>query len=580
MDWTQLDHVTDAVATAAPQLDGIRDAAPNASFRVKGLKLAREPHRYSGRTSMRANLSVHEPRAPQDADTAFAFSMEGYAGSVEPRQQIPFAWSPGWNSPQAWNKFQDEVGGHLRAGDPGVRLIESQGDRLTWFAVPTAAVRSAESGFQAVPLYHLFGSEETSSRAEPVRERIPAAYVALAKADADRLGVNEGACCACRSLVRNCACRCRSSPSCRRVWSACPPASKGFRWTSPASAWKDCRRPRHDLAHPHPHRRGDRHPQGHVILLAVVICGGAAELRRTASAGTLAGPSRPQPGRSLRRLPAWRDMLKMFFKEDWTPPFADKMIFALAPVIAMGSLLVAFSVIPITPTWGVADLNVGLLFFFAMAGVNVYAVLFAGWASNNKFSLLGAMRASAQTLSYEVFMGLSVMGIVAVTGSFNMRDIVEAQHQGWWFIIPQFFGFCTFFIAGIAVTHRHPFDQPEAEQELADGYHIEYAGMKWGMFFVGEYIGIVLISALLVTLFFGGWHGPFLDTLPWLSFFWFALKTAFFIMIFILLRASIPRPRYDQVMAFSWKFCLPLTLINLLVTGAVVLYSASPAIGQ
>jgi len=241
---------------------------------------------------------------------------------------------------------------------------------------------------------------------------------------------------------------------------------------------------------------------------------------------------------------------------------------------------VAFSVIPITPTWGVADLNVGLLFFFAMAGVNVYAVLFAGWASNNKFSLLGAMRASAQTLSYEVFMGLSVMGIVAVTGSFNMRDIVEAQHQGWWFIIPQFFGFCTFFIAGIAVTHRHPFDQPEAEQELADGYHIEYAGMKWGMFFVGEYIGIVLISALLVTLFFGGWHGPFLDTLPWLSFFWFALKTAFFIMIFILLRASIPRPRYDQVMAFSWKFCLPLTLINLLVTGAVVLYSASPAIGQ
>lgn len=193
VDWTQLDHVTDAVATAAPQLDGIRDAAPNASFRVKGLKLAREPHRYSGRTSMRANLSVHEPRAPQDADTAFAFSMEGYAGSAEPRQQIPFAWSPGWNSPQAWNKFQDEVGGHLRAGDPGVRLIESQGDRLSWFAVPAAATRSAESGFQAVPLYHLFGSEETSSRAEPVRERIPAAYVALAKADADRLGVNEGA---------------------------------------------------------------------------------------------------------------------------------------------------------------------------------------------------------------------------------------------------------------------------------------------------------------------------------------------------------------------------------------------------
>ncbi|WCE09976.1 MULTISPECIES: NADH-quinone oxidoreductase subunit NuoH [Pseudomonas] len=317
-----------------------------------------------------------------------------------------------------------------------------------------------------------------------------------------------------------------------------------------------------------------------VILLAVVICGALLSFVERRLLGLWQdrhGPNRVGPFGAFQ---LGADMLKMFFKEDWTPPFADKMIFSLAPVIAMGSLLVAFSVIPITPTWGVADLNVGLLFFFAMAGVNVYAVLFAGWASNNKFSLLGAMRASAQTLSYEVFMGLSVMGIVAVTGSFNMRDIVEAQHQGWWFIIPQFFGFCTFFIAGIAVTHRHPFDQPEAEQELADGYHIEYAGMKWGMFFVGEYIGIVLISALLVTLFFGGWHGPFLDTLPWLSFVWFALKTAFFIMIFILLRASIPRPRYDQVMAFSWKFCLPLTLINLLVTGAVVLYTATPAIGQ
>lgn len=317
-----------------------------------------------------------------------------------------------------------------------------------------------------------------------------------------------------------------------------------------------------------------------VILLAVVICGALLSFVERRLLGLWQdrhGPNRVGPFGAFQ---LGADMLKMFFKEDWTPPFADKMIFALAPVIAMGSLLVAFSVIPITPTWGVADLNIGLLFFFAMAGVNVYAVLFAGWASNNKFSLLGAMRASAQTLSYEVFMGLSVMGIVAVTGSFNMRDIVEAQHQGWWFIVPQFFGFCTFFIAGIAVTHRHPFDQPEAEQELADGYHIEYAGMKWGMFFVGEYIGIVLISALLVTLFFGSWHGPFLDTLPWLSFVWFALKTAFFIMIFILLRASIPRPRYDQVMAFSWKFCLPLTLINLLVTGAVVLYSATPAIGQ
>lgn len=311
-----------------------------------------------------------------------------------------------------------------------------------------------------------------------------------------------------------------------------------------------------------------------VIMLAVVVCGALLSFVERRLLGWWQdryGPNRVGPF-GMFQLAA--DMLKMFFKEDWNPPFSDRLIFTLAPVVAMSSLLLAFVIVPITPTWGVADLNIGLLFFFAMAGLTVYAVLFAGWASNNKFALLGALRASAQTVSYEVFLGLSLMGIVAQVGSFNMRDIVEYQQQNLWFIIPQFLGFCTFFIAGVAVTHRHPFDQPEAEQELADGYHVEYAGMKWGMFFVGEYIGIVTISALLTTLFFGGWHGPFLDTLPWLSFFWFAIKTGFFIMLFVLLRASLPRPRYDQVMAFGWKFCLPLTLINLLVTGAFVLAAA------
>ncbi|MEX9249359.1 NADH-quinone oxidoreductase subunit NuoH, partial [Salmonella enterica] len=190
------------------------------------------------------------------------------------------------------------------------------------------------------------------------------------------------------------------------------------------------------------------------------------------------------------------------------------------------------------------------------------------WSSNNKYSLLGAMRASAQTVSYEVFLGLSLMGVVAQAGSFNMTDIVNNQAH-LWNVIPQFFGFVTFAFAGVAVCHRHPFDQPEAEQELADGYHIEYSGMKFGLFFVGEYIGIVTVSALMVTLFFGGWHGPFLP-----PFVWFALKTAFFMMMFILIRASLPRPRYDQVMSFGWKVCLPLTLINLLVTAAVILWQA------
>ncbi len=193
VDWTQLDQVTAATAASTPLLAGIVDAAPGASFRIKGLKMAREPLRYSGRTSMRANISVHEPRASQDKDTAFAFSMEGYSGSAEPRQQVPFAWSPGWNSPQAWNKFQDEVGGHLRAGDPGTRLIESQGDGLSWFATAPGAFNPAPGTWQVVPVHHLFGSEENSSRSAPVQQRIPEAYVAVAASEAARLGVNEGA---------------------------------------------------------------------------------------------------------------------------------------------------------------------------------------------------------------------------------------------------------------------------------------------------------------------------------------------------------------------------------------------------
>ena len=307
-----------------------------------------------------------------------------------------------------------------------------------------------------------------------------------------------------------------------------------------------------------------------VILVAVVLCGALlswVERRLLGLWQDRYGPNRVGPFGAFQ---LGADMIKMFFKEDWTPPFADRAIFTLAPVIALSALLIAFAVVPITPTWGIADLNIGLLFFFAMAGLAVYAVLFAGWASANKYALLGSLRATAQTVSYEVFMGLALMGVVAQAGSFNLREIVDYQAQHLWFIVPQFLGFCTFFIAGVAVTHRHPFDQPEAEQELADGYHIEYAGMKWGMFFVGEYIGIVLVSALLVTLFFGGWHGPLLP-----PFVWFALKTALFVMLFILLRASIPRPRYDQVMNFSWLVCLPLTLLNLLVTGALVLVAAA-----
>lgn len=314
-----------------------------------------------------------------------------------------------------------------------------------------------------------------------------------------------------------------------------------------------------------------------IILFGVVICAAFlsfVERRLLALWQDRYGPNRAGPF-GLLQLPA--DMIKMFFKEDWTPPFVDKLTFWLAPAIAMSGLLLAFIVIPIVPGWVAADLNIGLLFFFAMAGLAVYAVMFAGWSSNNKYALLGGIRSTAQTVSYEVFMGLSLMGIVTVTGSFNLTDIVNAQ-KDCWFVFPQFLGFFTFAIAGVAVAHRSPFDLPEAEQELAAGFHTEYSGLKWGMFFVGEYVGVVLISALATVLFFGGWLPPFqwsgFDWIP--PFFWFAAKTAFFIMLFILIRAALPRPRYDQIMDFGWRICLPITLVNLVGTAAVVLLLHNP----
>lgn len=212
-----------------------------------------------------------------------------------------------------------------------------------------------------------------------------------------------------------------------------------------------------------------------------------------------------------------------------------------------------------------SNLNIGLLFFLAMSSLGVYSVTLAGWASNNKYSLLGGLRAAAQMLSYEVFMGLSLMGTVLLAGSFGLRDIVEAQ-RGLWFVVPQFLGFLIFLIAGLAETRRLPFDLPEAESELVAGYHSEYSGMKFGMSFVSEYLGITLISAMITTLFFGGWLGPVLPPIVW-----FMVKTLLFVVVFILLRASLPRPRYDQLMALGWKVLLPLTLLNLLVTGGIAL---------
>jgi NADH-quinone oxidoreductase subunit H len=301
-----------------------------------------------------------------------------------------------------------------------------------------------------------------------------------------------------------------------------------------------------------------------ILIAALTIASGLIWLERRLLAlwQDRYGPNRVGPFGLLQVL---ADMIKIFFKEDWTPPFADKAVFVIAPAVIVITVLMSFAVLPIAPGIVVADLNIGLLFILAMSSLGVYSVVLAGWSSDNKYSLIGAFRAAAQMLSYEVFMGLSLMGVVLLAGSFDLVQIVEAQRHIW-FIIPQFLGFVLFLIAGIAETRRLPFDLPEAESEIVAGFHSEYSGMKFGMFFVGEYLGVTLISALIAILFFGGWLGPVLPPVVW-----FLLKTFFFICFFILLRASLPRPRFDQLMNWGWKVMLPLSLVNLLATGAIVL---------
>lgn len=274
------------------------------------------------------------------------------------------------------------------------------------------------------------------------------------------------------------------------------------------------------------------------------------------------GPNRVGP---LGLFQPVADLIKILTKDDWVPPFADRAVFVLAPAIIVITVLMAFAVMPFTPGIMVVDLDIGVIFFLAMSSLSIYSVVLAGWSSNSKYALLGGLRGAAQMLSYEIFMGLSIMGVVLLAGSFNLREIVEAQ-RNIWFFIPQLPGLFIFFLAGLAETHRLPFDLPEAENELVAGYHTEYSGMKFGMFYVGEYLGVTLIAAMITTLFFGGWLGPVLPPLVW-----FILKTGLVVAVFILLRASLPRPRFDQLMGFGWKVMLPLALINLLATGGVLL---------
>jgi NADH-quinone oxidoreductase subunit H len=281
------------------------------------------------------------------------------------------------------------------------------------------------------------------------------------------------------------------------------------------------------------------------------------------------------------------DIIKLAMKEDLRPKAADPVLFALAPVISAATAFTAFAVVPFgaeTTFFGlldrpvplqVADVNVAILWVFAVTSMGVYGIVLAGWSSNSKYSLLGALRSSAQMISYELSFGMALAAVLVLSGTMSIRGIVESQSGGIldvsrWFLWIQPIGFFIFMTAGIAETNRAPFDFPEAEQELVAGYHTEYSSMSFAMFFLAEYINMVTVSAIAASLYLGGWNGPFLP--EWLGWIWFLAKVGFLLFFYVWMRWTLPRYRYDQLMAFGWKFLLPLSVVNLLVTAAGVLY--------
>jgi NADH-quinone oxidoreductase subunit H len=260
------------------------------------------------------------------------------------------------------------------------------------------------------------------------------------------------------------------------------------------------------------------------------------------------------------------DGIKLMMKEDWVPPFADRWVFIAAPTIVVAAMLLVFGVIPFTPTIAISDLNVGVLFFLGMASVAVYSIVLAGWASNSKYSLVGGLRAAAQLISYEIPMGLSLVGVVMLAGSFKLGDIVQAQQRSLWFCVTQPVGLLVFLTAALAEARRIPFDLPEADSELTNGFHTEYSSMKFGLFMLGEYLDITLVGCLTALLFFGGWLGPGLPALAWL-----VIKVAAVVVSFMWVRSVLPRFRFDQLMGFGWKVLLPVSLLNIVVTGFAAL---------
>jgi NADH-quinone oxidoreductase subunit H len=285
------------------------------------------------------------------------------------------------------------------------------------------------------------------------------------------------------------------------------------------------------------------------------------------------GPNRAGPFGILQPM---ADLIKLIRKESFFPAAAIDAPYILAPVVSAFTALAAFAVIPWGDGWEilgydvtgyVVDVPISLLLIFALGSVGIYGFIVGGWASESKYSLLGSMRTCAQLVSYEVSLALTVLGVILMAGSLSLTDIVAEQQRTMWFVVPQLVGFLTFFVAGIAETNRAPFDLPEAEQELVAGYHTEYSGMRWGLFQMAEYINMLTLSALAVTLFLGGWHFFWLD---WLGPVWFLLKLALVVFVFIWLRATFPRLRYDQLMSFGWKFLLPVATANAVVTAILV----------
>ena len=285
------------------------------------------------------------------------------------------------------------------------------------------------------------------------------------------------------------------------------------------------------------------------------------------------GPNRAGPFGLLQPI---ADLVKLVRKEAFSPSSAIEIPYILAPIISAFTAIAAFAVIPFGPGWTVngwqingevANVSIGLLLVFALGSIGIYGFIVGGWASESKFSILGSMRTCAQLVSYEVSLALSVLGVVMLGRSLNLPEIVSRQGEFLPFVIPQFVGLVIFFIAGIAETSRAPFDLPEAEQELVAGYHTEYSGMRWGLFQMAEYINLITLSALMVTLFFSGWHGP------WnLGPLWFLLKLFGVLFVFIWLRTTLPRLRYDQLMRFGWKVLLPVATINAVITALVVVW--------